>query len=95
MEKSQMPVKVSDWKFPQVKVYFGEEDSSVISSMDFQKQQDNGLFDLAVRFKNDSIYHYFDVEESDLATILFAPSIGSAFNRLISKSDKYRFEKVF
>ena len=43
----------------------------------------------------ESLEDYFDVEESDLATILFAPSIGSAFNRLISKSDKYRFEKVF
>ena len=90
-----MPVKVSDWKYPRVRVSFGEEDSSVIRSMDFQKQQDNGLFDLAVRFQGDSIYHYFDVEESDLATILFSPSIGSAFNRLISQSDKYRFEKVF
>ena len=95
MAKSQMPVKVSDWNYPKIKVYFGEEDSSVVRSMEMQKQHDNGLFDLVVRFSGDSIYHYFDVEETDISQILFSHSIGSTFNRLISKSDKYRFEKVF
>tara|TARA_B110001454_G_scaffold8404_1_gene7967 strand:+ start:4023 stop:4307 length:285 start_codon:yes stop_codon:yes gene_type:complete len=94
-----MPVNVTDWKYPKVRVELTAEDSSVIESMDFQKQQETGLFELAVKFRagnnSSSLYHYFGVEESDLATILFSSSIGSAFNRLISKSDKYRFEKIF
>ena len=90
-----MPVKVSDWNYPTVRVEFGPEDSSVVKTMDFKKKHETGLFDLVVRFRIDSIYHYFDVEETDIAQILFSHSIGSTFNRLISKSDKYRFEKVF
>ena len=95
MEKSQMPVNVTEWNYPKVRVEFGPEDSSVVKTMDFQKRQETGLFDLVVRFRIDSIYHYFDVEEVDIAQILFSHSIGSTFNRLISKTDKYRFEKVF
>lgn len=94
-----MPVKVTDWKYPKVRVELTSEDSSVIEQMDFQKQQATGLFELAVKFRagnsNSSLYHYFDVEESDLGAILFSHSIGSTFNRLISQSGKYRFEKIF
>ena len=45
-----MPVKVTDWKYPKVRVELTSEDSSVIESMDFQKQQATGLFELAVKF---------------------------------------------
>ena len=94
-----MPVNVTDWKYPKVRVEFTSEDSSVIESMDFQKQQETGLFELAVRFRAgsnaSSLYHYFEVEETDLGMILFSHSIGSTFNRLISQSNKYRFEKIF
>jgi hypothetical protein len=95
-----MPVKVTDWKYPKVRVELSEEDSSVISTIDFQKKQETGLLELAVNFRSSghggsTLYHYFDVEEADLAMILFSHSIGSTFNRLISQSDKYRFEKIF
>ena len=90
-----MPVNVTEWSYPKVRVEFAPEDSAVIKTMDFQKKQETGLFDLGVRFRADSIYHYFGVEEVDIVQILFSHSIGSTFNRLISKTDKYRFEKVF
>jgi len=89
-----MPVKVADWKTPRVKVFLAPEDSTVIGTMEFQKNQESGLLDLVVQFRNDTVYHYFDVEEEDIAQVLFSHSIGSAFNNLISKTDKYRFEKV-
>ena len=95
MGKSQMPVNVTDWKHPKVRVELAPEDSSVIKSMEFQKRQETGLFDLVVRFRSDSMYHYFDVEEIDISQVLFSHSIGSTFNRLISQTDKYRFEKLF
>ena len=76
MGKSQMPVNVTDWKYPKVRVEFAPEDSSVIMNMEFQKRQETGLFDLVVRFRGDSMYHYFDVEEIDISQVLVSMNSG-------------------
>ena len=89
-----MAVTASDWKYPHVTVSFGEEDSSVIEGIQFHREQEHGKMEMTVMFRSGSIYLYHEVEEFDIAHILFANSIGSAFNHTISNSDRYEFTKI-
>lgn len=36
---------------------------------------------MEVEFKNGSIYHYYNVSESDYLTFINSPSLGSALNK--------------
>ena len=89
-----MTVTASDWKYPNVTVSFSEEDSSVIEQMEFHRQQEHGKMEMTVLFRAGSVYLYHEVDEMDIAAVLFANSIGSAFNRIISQSTKYEFTKI-
>ena len=89
-----MTVTASDWKYPNVKVVFGEEDSSVIEQIEFHREQDHGKMEMIVLFRAGSVYLYHEVDETDIAAVLFGYSIGSAFNKIISQSEKYKFTKI-
>ena len=89
-----MTVTASDWKYPNVTVSFSEEDSSVIDEMQFHRQHEHGKMEMTVLFRAGSVYLYHEVDEMDIAAVLFANSIGSAFNRIISQSTKYEFTKI-
>ena len=89
-----MTVTASDWKYPNVTVSFSEEDSSVIDEMQFHRQQEHGKMEMTVLFRTGSVYLYHAVDELDIAHVLFAISIGSAFSHVISNSDKYEFTRV-
>ncbi|MAG73893.1 hypothetical protein CL620_06265 [archaeon] len=83
-----------EWKAPTVNVHFSEEDSSVVEEMQFKKNQSTGKFELMVYFRSGYLYRYFDVDQEAISNILFANSIGSAFNSEISQTTKYVFEKM-
>ncbi len=89
-----MTVTASDWKYPNVKVVFGEEDSSVIEQIEFHREQEHGKMEMIVLFRTGSVYLYHEVNETDIAAVLFAKSIGSAFNTVISNSDSYEFTRI-
>jgi len=89
-----MSVTASDWKYPNIRVNFEEEDSSVIQTLEFRRQHAHGKMEMTVLFRSGGIYIYHEVDDVDIAAILFANSIGSAFNHVISNSDKYEFTKI-
>tara|TARA_Y100001951_G_C11258489_1_gene250962 strand:+ start:870 stop:1142 length:273 start_codon:yes stop_codon:yes gene_type:complete len=89
-----MTVTASDWKYPNVTVNFGEEDSSVIEQIQFHRQQEHGKMEMTALFRAGSVYLYHEVDEMDIAAVLFANSIGSAFNKVISQSNKYEFTRI-
>ena len=89
-----MSIRTTEWKWPTISIPFAEEDSSVVQRFIFVKDQDTGNFDLTVIFRAGGMYRYFSVEQEDIASVIFASSIGSMFNKLFSKAGKYRYAKI-
>jgi hypothetical protein len=89
-----MTVTASEWKYPTIRVNFEEEDSSVVQTLEFRRQHTHGKLEMTVLFRSGGIYIYHEVEDLDVAAILFANSIGSAFNNVISNTEKYEFTKI-
>lgn len=89
-----MTIRAAEWKWPNITIPFAKEDSSHVERFHFVKDQDTGNYDLTVIFRAGGIYRYFSVEQEDIASVIFAHSIGSMFNKLFSKTDKYRYEKI-
>jgi plastocyanin len=58
------------------------------------KDQNTGNFDLTVFFRAGGVYRYFSVEQEDIASVIFASSIGSMFNKLFTQAGKYRYAKI-
>jgi hypothetical protein len=89
-----MTIRAAEWKWPNISIPFAKEDSSVVERFDFVKDQNNENYDLTVIFRNGGVYRYFSVEQEDIASVIFAHSIGSMFNKLFSQAGKYRYEKI-